>query len=124
DQNQVVIESDLTDPVRSRWPAFTPQAVAAGGRAVFAFPLQVGIVRLGALDLYRDGPGALTDEQHRDAMVMADLIAQWVLDVQARAPEGSVAAELEHDADFHFVVHNAAGAVSVQLGVSVTEALI
>jgi hypothetical protein len=26
--------------------------------------------------------------------------------------------------DFHFVVHNAAGAVSVQLDVSVTEALI
>src|SRR5690242_4512438 len=79
DQNQVVSESDLTDPARSRWPAFTPQAVAAGVRAVFAFPLQVGIVRLGALDLYRDGPGALTDEQHGDAMAMADLIAQWVL---------------------------------------------
>ena len=28
------------------------------------------------------------------------------------------------NADFHFIVHNAAGAVSVQLGISVTEALI
>ena len=93
-------------------------------RAVFAFPLQVGTVRLGALDLYRDGPGALSDDQHADAMVMADVIANWVLDVQASAPAGSVAEELEHDADFHFVVHNAAGAVSVQLGVSITEALI
>src|SRR5690349_13228906 len=74
-----------------------------------SLPLRVGMVRLGALDLYRDGPGALTDEQHGDAMVMASVIAQWVLDVQAHAPEGSVAEELEHDADFHFVVHNAAG---------------
>jgi len=124
DQNRVVVESDLADPGVPRWPAFTPQAVAAGVRAVFAFPLQVGAVRLGALDLYRDGPGALTDEQHGDAMVLADVIAQWVLDVQAQAPEGAVADQLEHDADFHYVVHNAAGVVSVQLGVSVTEALI
>jgi hypothetical protein len=124
DQNRVVIEPDLAAPAVPRWPAFTSEVVAAGVRAVFAFPLQVGIVRLGALDLYRDGPGALTDEQHRDAMVMADVIARWVLDVQAHAPEGSVAEELEQGADFHFVVHNAAGAVSVQLGVSVTEALI
>ena len=32
--------------------------------------------------------------------------------------------QLETDADFRFVVHNAAGIVSVQQGISVTEALI
>ena len=35
-----------------------------------------------------------------------------------------MAEELETGADFHFVVHNAAGMVSVQEQVSVTEALI
>jgi AmiR/NasT family two-component response regulator len=35
-----------------------------------------------------------------------------------------VAEELEARADFHFVVHNAAGMVSVQQGISITEALI
>jgi hypothetical protein len=35
-----------------------------------------------------------------------------------------VAGELERDADFHYVLHNSAGMVSVQLGVSITEALI
>ena len=108
----------------ARWLAFAPPAVDAGVRAVFAFPLQVGTVRLGALDLYRDQPGGISDEQHADAMAMADVIANWVLDVQAHAAPGSVADELERDADFHAVVHNAAGAVSVQLGISITEALI
>ena len=122
--NRVVAEPDLVHPERPRWFAFTPQAIAAGARAVFAFPLQVGTVRFGALDLYRDGPGPLNDGQHADAMVMADVIADWVLDVQADAPAGSVAQELDRDADFHIVVHNAAGAVSVQLGVSIAEALI
>jgi hypothetical protein len=123
-QNRVVLESDLAHPRTPRWVAFTPHAVEAGVRAVFAFPLQAGTVRLGALDLYRDGPGPLDDDQHADALVMADVVANWVLDVQASAPPGSVAERLEQDADFHFVVHNAAGAVSIQLGVSVTEALI
>jgi hypothetical protein len=36
----------------------------------------------------------------------------------------AVARELEVGADFHFVVHNAAGMVSVQDQISVTEALI
>jgi hypothetical protein len=123
-QSRVVLEPDLTHPDSLRWLAFTPQAVDAGVRAVFAFPLQVGTVRLGALNLYRDAPGPLSDDQHADGLVMADALANWVLDVQAQAPPGSVPQELERDADFHFVVHNAAGAVSVQLGVSVTEALI
>lgn len=91
---------------------------------MFAFPLQVGTVRLGALNLYRDGAGPLSDEQHADAMVMAELISLWILDKQADAPAGSVAPELEDDADFNLVVHNAAGAVSVQLDISITEALI
>jgi hypothetical protein len=123
-ESQVVLEPNLTEPGTPRWLAFSRQALDAGVRAVFAFPLRVGTVRLGALDLYRDGPGPLTHDQHADALVMADVVANWVLDVQANAPLGSIAEELERDADFHFVVHNATGAVSVQLGVSVTEALI
>ena len=43
---------------------------------------------------------------------------------QAGAPPDTVAEELEAGADFHFVVHNAAGMVSVQEQISVTEALI
>jgi GAF domain len=121
---RVVLEPDLAHAGTPRWLAFTQEAVRAGVRAVFAFPIQVGAARLGAVDLYRDRPGPLTDEQHADAIAMADLIANWILAVQAKAPPGSVAEELDRSADFHYVVHNAAGAVSVQLGVSVTEALI
>jgi hypothetical protein len=99
-------------------------AGTAGGRAVFAFPLRIGTVRLGALDFYRDGPGPLSGEQHADALVVASVAARWVLEAQAGAPRGTVAQELETGADFHFAVHNAAGMVSVQQGISVTDALI
>lgn len=122
-RGQVIAEPDLARPATPRWPAFTEAAARAGARAVFGFPLHLGAARLGALNLYRDAPGPLSDDQHADALVMAEVIADWVLNVQAAADPGTLAVELEQG-DFHFVVHNAAGAVSVQLEVSVTEALI
>jgi hypothetical protein len=122
-QDQVVLEPDLAHPDKPRWLAFTPPALEAGVRAIFGFPLRVGSARLGALNLYVDRPGSLSTEQHADALVMAELIAHWVLDAQAAAPE-EMAQLLESGGDFHFVVHNAAGMVSVQLGISITEALI
>ena len=123
-QDKVVAEPDLADPVTRRWPAFAPAALAAGVRAVFGFPLRVGTVHLGALNLYRDVPGPLTGDQHADALVVADVAARWVLEAQAGAPLDTVAEGLEAGADFHFAVHNAAGIVSVQERISLTEALI
>src|SRR5690348_7652827 len=123
-QDRVVAEPDLADSVTRRWLAFTPPALQAGARAVFGFPLRVGTVRLGALNLYRDCSGPLSGERHADALVIADVAARWVLEAQAGAPFDTVAEELEAGADFHYVVHNAAGMVSVQQGISVTEALI
>jgi hypothetical protein len=123
-QDRPVLEPDLAGPAVSRWLAFTPSAVAAGARAIFGFPLQVGAVRLGALNLYRDQPGRLTDDQHADALVMASVAARAVLTMQAQAPPGGLAAELESGSDFRFVVHQASGMVAAQLDTSVTEALI
>jgi hypothetical protein len=119
-----VLEPDLAHPATPRWFAFTPPALGAGARAVFGFPLQVGAVRLGALNLYRDRPGPLTEDQYADALVLADVAARAVLAMQAQAPPGALAAELEVGANFRFVVHQASGMVAVQLGIGVGEALL
>jgi hypothetical protein len=119
-----VLEPDLAEPAVPRWVAFSPAAVAAGARAVFGFPMRVGAVRLGALNMYLDRPAELTDEQHADALVMGSVAARAVLTMQAQAPPGMVAAELEAGSDFHFVVHQASGMVAAQLDVSLVEALI
>jgi GAF domain-containing protein len=119
-----VLEPDLLAPARPRWPAFTTPVLDAGGRAVFAFPLRLGAVRLGALDLYRDGPGQLSDDQHADALVMADVVAEAVLLMQAEAPAGLLSAALADGADLHPMVHQATGMVAAQLGVSVAEAFV
>jgi hypothetical protein len=119
-----VLEPDLADPEATRWVAFSPAALRAGARAVFGFPVQVGVARLGSLNLYRDRSGALTHDQHADSLVMADVAARAVIAMQSEAPPGSIANEFESGVGLRFVVHQASGMVSVQLGVTVAEALI
>jgi hypothetical protein len=122
--NRIITEPDLADPAEARWLAFTPRAVDAGARAVFGFPLRAGASRVGALNLYLDVPGHLTSDQNEDATAMADVITDWVLNAEFGSTGGSLADDLDSGPDMQSVVHNAAGMVSVQLGVSVTEAMV
>jgi GAF domain-containing protein len=123
-EDRPVLEPDLVNPRTPRWLAFSGPATEAGVHAIFGFPLHVGAVRLGALNLYRDEPGPLGDDQHADAIVMASVAAQTVLSLQAEAAPGMLAPKLEAAADFQYAVHQASGMVAVQLGVSVGQALI
>ncbi|MBJ7455208.1 MAG: GAF and ANTAR domain-containing protein [Thermoleophilia bacterium] len=117
-------EPDLAAPRRARWVAFAPAALAAGAAAVFALPVRIGAVRLGALTFYRSRAGDLSDEQHVDARLMADVVAHVVLAIQAQAAPGTLGPALEPLVGHRAVVHQASGMVSVQLGVGVGEALV
>jgi hypothetical protein len=119
-----VLEPDLADPDVPRWLAFTPPAVAAGVRAVFGFPLHVGAIRLGALNLYRDRLGPLSDDEHADTLVLAGVAARAVLFMQEHAPAGLLAEELQASGGHQLVVHQASGMVAAQLDVDVGEGLV
>ena len=117
-----ISEPDLVEPVSPRWPAFTPKVIDVGARAIFGFPVRIGAARIGALNLYRDRLGPLSDDQHADALVMADVIARTVLDLQVSTEPGSI--PVEFGADVHASVHQAAGMISVQLGIGMADALV
>jgi hypothetical protein len=119
-----VLEPDMADHGSARWPAFAPPAVAAGARAIFGFPLKVGAVCVGALNLYRDVPGGLKPDQQADAVVLAAVAARSVLTMQSQASDGRLASAFEEGSHIRFVVHQASGMVAVQLGVTPSEALI
>src|SRR3954465_14973352 len=67
-----VLVPDLAGTSPPMWPQFGAAAETAGLRAVFALPLQVGGIRLGVLDLYRDTAGELSPEELSDALTFAD----------------------------------------------------
>lgn len=65
----------------TRWPGFAPEALRAGAAAVFSLPLQVGAVRLGTLDLHRCTVGGLSDDQLADAVALAGLATEALLEL-------------------------------------------
>jgi hypothetical protein len=107
-----------------RWPAFTPAAIDSGAGAVFALPMQVGAIRIGALDLYRRRPGGLSPHELADALAFAETAGMLLLDSAAGAqPDTAELAWQRHDptAD-QAVVHQATGMLLVQLGVNAEAA--
>ena len=81
---RAVLAADLASTSPRSWPQFAAGADTAGLRAVFAFPLQVGGIRLGVLDLYRDTAGALSGEELAEALSFADAATHLLLDLQAQ----------------------------------------
>lgn len=114
----------LGDETDTRWPTFAPAAVDAGFRAGFGFPLRVGAIRLGSLDLYDPRAGGLDHSQTADAVVMADFIARAVITMHAHADPGELVAEMDNPRDLRTQVHQASGMISEQLEVGVGDALV
>jgi len=119
-----VLEPDLDAATAARWPGFTPAAIKAGVRAAFAFPLQVGAIRLGALNLFRDTPGALTAGEIADALLLADAATRMLLDLEPGSAAGEVPADLDDPALWQVEVHQATGMIMAQLNVRVDEAFV
>jgi GAF domain-containing protein len=119
----VLVADLMADHCSVRWPAFTPGAVQAGTRAVFAFPLRVGAIRLGVMSLYRTRPGALDSEQLADALLLADTACALLLDAAPRNQLGLDGRRPEQAAPQDPEVHQATGMIAVQLGVTATVAL-
>ncbi len=117
-----VLIPDLSEAATTAWPGYGPAAHDHGVRAVFAFPLQIGAARLGALDVYRDEPGALSAWALSRALTYADLAMQTLLDAQEDVGGSGDPLWTDGD-DTHFEVYQAQGMVMIQLGVDAAEAL-
>ncbi len=115
-----VLIPDLTDGGATRWPMYAPAVQASGVRAVFAFPLQMGAARLGALDVFRDHPGALSDDQLSDAMTFADITMETLLDLH-QATDGADTGVADA-VDYRAELFQAQGMVMVQIGGTINEA--
>lgn len=119
-----VFAPDLTDPLKTNWPGFKEAAIDAGVRAVFGFPLLIENICFGALNLYHDRAGSLTDEQVANALAVAHVASRTVLGWQSVAGPGSLAWQLEHVPMHRAAVHQASGMVSAQAGVTVGDAVV
>ena len=116
-----VLVPDLSALADTTWPGYAPAAHQHGVRAVFAFPLLVGGARLGALDVYRDHTGQLSQPAMSRALTFADVAMQRLL--EAGQYVGGVSALFADGPGTRLEVYQAQGMVMIQLGVGPEEAL-
>jgi GAF domain-containing protein len=124
-----VLVPDLHAQDEPRWPAFKDAAERAGVRAVFAMPILVGRIGLGALDLFRSVPGPLSATQMSDALIFADAAAQILLDLidigSNASRRGDPLDQWEQMASLsHLEVYRATGMIMAQLDLSPAAALV
>jgi hypothetical protein len=113
-----------------RWPQFAPAAAGLGIRAVFALPLRIGPISVGVLIAHRATPGPLAGGALGDAVALAVAVTALLVyqqtagaDPADRAADGSQA-DSARPVTYRAQVHQATGMISVQLGVSLAEALV
>ena len=114
---------DLNKVDIGRWPGYTSSALQAGVAAVFAFPLQVGGIKLGVLSLYNDAPGHLTVSAVEEATALAAAATAVLLHLQSSAGRrGELHADLADTVLDRAEVYQATGMVAVQIKSTLADA--
>jgi len=115
--------ADAADVATERWPSFMESAAHAGVKAVFAFPLRVGAISVGVIDLYRDRPGGLSATELPAALMAADAAALSLLYLDVDG-ENAFGDDRTTRSSYQMQVHQATGMVMAQVGVTIDQAFL
>lgn len=118
-----VLTPDLRSVTHREWPGYSSAAIESGVAGVFAFPLHVGAVVLGVLDVYTDQPGSLSQDQVAAALTTAQRATEILLDGNLVTAGGRLDRDLSTVLDHRVEIYQAQGMVVVDLGVDLAEAL-
>lgn len=115
-----VLVRDLHHEDSSDWPMLTAAAAAEGVASTYAFPMVVGAVGVGVVDLYAEHRDALSVRDVARALAMADAAARHIL----REAMDHLDVEPGTASSSRRFVHQATGMVCAQLRVTPEDALL
>ncbi len=118
-----VVSADVVHDASPDWPVFGSAVVALGVGALFAFPITIGAVMIGVVDLYRRTPGSLDRRATAQALALARSVAAPAVREALRSVRADRAAGPARAPALRREVHQAVGMVLVQMDVSPAEAL-
>lgn len=127
-----IVEPDLARVRADRWPALLPEVQRLGVQGVCVLPLGVGAIRVGVLTVLCSTPRGMSRQQYEDAAALAAALTNSIITadgsldgrhVNGRRPDVNGSLWHEPSGLHRTEVHQATGMVSVQLGVSMAEAL-
>ena len=111
---QPVVNQDLAT-LNGRWPRFAPEALAAGFRSVHALPMRLRGIVIGALNLFRSGPGEMGPADLDAAQAFADVATIAILQHRAVLEGQVINDQLTHALNSRIVIEQAKGMVAQRL---------
>jgi hypothetical protein len=123
---RAVAVPDLSSlPAQRDWPVFAAQVWAMGIRATFVYPLAMGAITVGTLEIHRVVPGGLSAAERIDALLYAEVAMHLILDRVHDVPTLSERELFASEFGVRWaVVHQATGMVSMQLRADLVTAFL
>lgn len=121
-----VIVPDVQGTTTRQWPVALQGMQATGLGAVFAFPMQLGTLNIGAIDLYTNVASPLSAEHQGRAVALTTAVSRRVLRQALERAESDAEGHPGLDAGRYSrrEVHQASGMLAAQTGADVDDALL
>lgn len=117
-----VLVPDLASPNHRDWPMFAAAARELGIAAAFSFPMLMGAVVVGSVDLYCLSKQRLDPHQVSLGLSLASRAATTAVRLAMASADSDVSTEQSMAPALRREVHQATGMIQAQLGASATEA--
>jgi GAF domain-containing protein len=121
---QVAVRSDTVADVQRRWPRFAPHVHDGGFVGVTAVPLRLRGDAVGALNLFSEHEGALSDDDLAVVQALADIATIGILQARSIRDQSVLTAQLETALESRIVIEQAKGIVAERNRISVDEAFV
>jgi len=116
-----VAAGDLAAEVQ-RWPRFAPAAQQAGFAAVQALPMRLREQVIGALNLFRAGPGAFDPAEVRVGQALADVATISLLHERSMRHSDTLNEQLQTALNSRVIIEQAKGKLAERFGLDMTQA--
>jgi GAF domain len=118
-----VLVPDLLGEGQARWPGYVSAMSQGGVAATYTFPLHLGAVRLGVLELYGAQVRSLGPDEVSVALVFAEAATDSMVDPPASTSVALLEDREANGMDHRLEIHQAQGMVTVDLGIDMAAAL-
>lgn len=116
-----VTNARLADSI-TRWPRFTPEAIAAGFASVEAVPMRLRGSVIGALNLFHADERALATEEQALAQAFADVATITIVQHRVSQEAQIVNEQLSQALQSRIVIEQAKGMIAERLGLDMDTA--
>ncbi len=107
-----VVTSDDVRRDLGRWPTFAPEALRAGYLSVLALPMRLRETTIGSLNLLREQPGGLPEDDVEVVQALADVATIALLQHRAAADSHLLTEQLQYALNSRVVIEQAKGVIA------------